>query len=61
MARDISELHVSIYLSICYANLSDEELAFNGRHYHYRKVISPDMFASSVGRVQTEQQSASDC
>lgn len=47
LARDISEPRVSVYLSICYANLSDEELAFNGRHFHYHKVVSPGMFASS--------------
>lgn len=34
---------------------SDEELDFNGRHFHYCKVISPGMFASSVGRVQSSK------
>lgn len=57
MARDISELHVSIYLSICYANLSDEELAFNGRHCHYRKVISPGMFAGPRALEECRQSS----
>lgn len=29
--------------------------SLNGRHFHYRKVISPSMFALSAGRVQSSK------